>query len=208
MIVNNSVELLIKNWKSSSNRYFSTRRSHLKDTTSKPAKSKAQINREQVLAELDAADAAVPQNPQKHSGEINGSADDSFIDMFESSLNERSFNVGDIVTGIISDVHEDFVLVDINYKSEGLIPTSEFRLVNGQSQIEKGSEVEVYIDRIENENGMVVLSKNKADMSRAWNDISKAAENEEVIEGTVVAKVKGGTKRRYWSHSISTRKPN
>jgi small subunit ribosomal protein S1 len=50
----------------------------------------------------------------------------------------------------------------------------------------------VLIDRIENENGMIALSKDKADMLRAWTDISKAAENEEIIEGTVVAKVKGG----------------
>jgi small subunit ribosomal protein S1 len=90
------------------------------------------------------------------------------------------------------EVQEDYVLVDINYKSEGLIPISEFRVVDGQRDIAVGSNVEVYIDRIENENGMVVLSKDKADMMRAWNDISRAAENEEVIEGTIIAKVKGG----------------
>jgi small subunit ribosomal protein S1 len=55
-----------------------------------------------------------------------------------------------------------------------------------------GQEVQVYIDKIENENGMVVLSKDKADMLRAWDDISQAAENQEEIEGTVIAKVKGG----------------
>ena len=165
----------------------------MKDTTSKPAKSKAQITHEQVLAELDAADAEVPENPQQYEREANGSSsDESFTNLFENFLKEQSFNVGDIVKGIISDVHEDFVLIDINYKSEGMVPKSEFRVVNGQSQIEKGSEVEVYIDRIENENGMVVLSKDKADMSRAWDDISKAAENEEMIEGTIVSKVKGG----------------
>ena len=90
------------------------------------------------------------------------------------------------------EVQEDYVLVDINYKSEGLIPISEFRVVDGQRDIKLGSEVEVYIDRIENENGMVVLSKDKADMARAWTDISRAAESQEVIEGTVIAKVKGG----------------
>ena len=166
----------------------------MKDMESKSTKSKAQMAREQVLAELDAADAEVPQNPG-HEGEVNGitdDSDDSFVNMFEDSLKSRHFRVGDVVKGTIIDVHEDFVLVDINYKSEGLIPKSEFRIVEEQNQIEKGAEVEVYIDRIENENGMVVLSKDKADMLRAWNDISQAAENEEVIEGTVIAKVKGG----------------
>lgn len=161
------------------------------NTSSGPkGKSRAQIEREKILAQLDAADQDVPQNP----GLFNtpSKAGESFADMFASSLNERDFKVGDVVTGRVVEVQEDYVLVDINYKSEGLIPISEFRVVDGARDIQVGSEVEVYIDRIENENGMVVLSKDKADMMRAWNDISRAAENEEVIEGTIIAKVKGG----------------
>ncbi len=152
-------------------------------------KSRAQTEREKILAQLDAADKEVPQNP----GLFNISKDgESFSDLFEKSLSERDNKVGDIVKGRVVEVQEDYVLVDINYKSEGLIPISEFRVVEGARDIAVGSEVEVYIDRIENENGMVVLSKDKADMLRAWNDISRAAENEEVIEGTIIAKVKGG----------------
>jgi small subunit ribosomal protein S1 len=153
-------------------------------------KSRAQVEREQILAQLDAADKEVPNNPGLFN--LSTKSGESFADMFEKSLNERDFKVGDIVTGRVVEVQEDYVLVDINYKSEGLIPISEFRVVDGARDIEVGSEVEVYIDRIENENGMVVLSKDKADMLRAWNDISRAAENEEVIEGTIIAKVKGG----------------
>jgi small subunit ribosomal protein S1 len=154
------------------------------------SKSRAQSEREKILAQLDAADKDVPQNP----GLFNqsGKSGESFSDLFEKSLGERDNKVGDIVKGRVVEVQEDYVLVDINYKSEGLIPISEFRVVDGARDIEVGSEVEVYIDRIENENGMVVLSKDKADMLRAWNDISRAAENEEVIEGTIIAKVKGG----------------
>ena len=153
-------------------------------------KSRAQAERENILAQLDAADKEVPQNPGLFN--VSGKAGESFADMFEKSLGERDFKVGDIVNGRVVEVQEDYVLVDINYKSEGLIPISEFRVVDGQRDIAVGSDVEVYIDRIENENGMVVLSKDKADMMRAWNDISRAAENEEVIEGTIIAKVKGG----------------
>ncbi|HMN67222.1 MAG TPA: 30S ribosomal protein S1 [Bdellovibrionales bacterium] len=153
-------------------------------------KSRAQVEREKILAQLDAADKEVPQNPGLFN--TSGKAGESFADMFESSLTERDFKVGDIVSGRVVEVQEDYVLVDINYKSEGLIPISEFRVVDGARDIQVGSNVEVYIDRIENENGMVVLSKDKADMMRAWNDISRAAENEEVIEGTIIAKVKGG----------------
>ncbi len=153
-------------------------------------KSKAQVEREKVLALLDAADKEVPKNPGLYNADAKNG--ESFADLFEQSLDERDFKVGDIVKGRVLEVQEDYVLVDINYKSEGLIPISEFRVVDGQREIEVGSEVEVYIDRVENENGMVVLSKDKADMLRAWTDISRAAENEEVIEGTIIAKVKGG----------------
>ncbi len=141
-----------------------------------------------VLAMLDAEDAMVPANPGIDSAKSAG----DFDKLFEASMKEQDFKVGDIVSGSVVEVQTDYVLVDINYKSEGLIPINEFRIVDGVREVKVGDQVEVLIDRIENENGMIVLSKDKADMLRAWTDISKAAENEEVIEGTVVAKVKGG----------------
>lgn len=157
------------------------------------AKSKAKMAQEAVLRQLDEADKDVPANPGMFtSTQTKRNPGESFSDLFEKSLNERDFKVGDIVTGRVVEVQEDYVLVDINYKSEGLIPIGEFRVVDGQLNVQVGSEVEVCIDRVENENGMVVLSKDKADMLRAWNDISHAAENQEVIEGTIIAKVKGG----------------
>ncbi|MEM7645542.1 MAG: 30S ribosomal protein S1 [Pseudomonadota bacterium] len=115
-----------------------------------------------------------------------------FATLFEEAVNESDIKAGDIVKGTIVEVQPDYVLVDINYKSEGLIPMSEFRVVDAASEINAGDEIEVYVDKIENDNGMIVLSKEKADMMRAWTDISRAAENQEHIEGTVIAKVKGG----------------
>jgi len=115
-----------------------------------------------------------------------------FTQMFEQSLQDRDYKVGDIVKGKVVEVQTDYVLVDINYKSEGLIPINEFRFVDGKPSVAVGDDVEVFIDKIENENGMIVLSKDKADMYKAWNDITRAAENQELIEGTVIAKVKGG----------------
>lgn len=115
-----------------------------------------------------------------------------FTEMFEQSLQDRDYKVGDIVKGKVVEVQTDYVLVDINYKSEGLIPINEFRFVDGKPSVQVNDEVEVFIDKVENENGMIVLSKDKADMYKAWNDITRAAENQELIEGTVIAKVKGG----------------
>ncbi len=150
--------------------------------------TKSQLEKQKVLAFLDQADREVPANPGIHSEKNAG----EFESLFEQSSKEQNFNPGDVVTGIVVEVQTDYVLVDINYKSEGLIAIDEFRVVDGVRAVKPGDKVEVLIDRIENENGMVGLSKNKADMMRAWTDISKAAENEEVIEGTVIAKVKGG----------------
>jgi small subunit ribosomal protein S1 len=150
--------------------------------------SKSEKERLSVLALLDAADGQVPANP----GDEAPFKGQNFESLFEDSIKENDFKVGDVVSGVVVEVQSDYVLVDINYKSEGLIPISEFRMVDGVRDVKPGEKVEVLIDRIENENGMIVLSKDKADMLRAWADISKAAENEEVIEGTVVAKVKGG----------------
>ncbi len=115
-----------------------------------------------------------------------------FASLFEEAVSENDIKTGEIVKGTIVEVQTDYVLVDINYKSEGLIPMSEFRFIEGDDSIKPGEEIEVYVDKIENDNGMIVLSKEKADMMRAWTDISRAAENQEHIEGTVIAKVKGG----------------
>ncbi|MBC7420188.1 MAG: 30S ribosomal protein S1 [Bdellovibrio sp.] len=150
--------------------------------------SKSQKEKQSVLALLDAEDANIPANP----GLNNQASGGEFKELFAASTLEQDFKVGDVVTGSVVEVQSDYVLVDINYKSEGLIPINEFRVIDGVRQVKAGDKVEVLIDRIENENGMIALSKDKADMLRAWSDISKAAENEEVIEGLVVAKVKGG----------------
>ncbi len=146
--------------------------------------TKAQKERQRVLELLD-----IEVGEAKSVGAGPG---DQFTEMFEASVKERDFKVGDVVQGTVVEVQSDYVLVDINYKSEGLIPINEFRMVEGVRSVKPGDVVEVLIDRVENENGMVVLSKDKADMLRAWNDISRAAENEELIEGTIIAKVKGG----------------
>lgn len=139
----------------------------------------------QALAILDEADKEIL-------GTGNKGGADSFADLFEKSIQGNDLKPGDITTGTVVEVQTDYVLVDISYKSEGLIPISEFRIIDGQNSVAVGDKVEVMIDKIENDNGMVVLSKDKADMLRAWSDISKAAENEEIIEGVVISKVKGG----------------
>ena len=131
----------------------------------------AQLEKQKIMAMLNLGAPAVPANPG-YFGEKPGK---DFETLFEQSVKESDFRVGDVVTGSVVEVQSDYVLVDINYKSEGLIPIDEFRVVDGVRAVAAGDKVEVLIDRIENENGMIGLSKNKADMMRAWSDISKAA---------------------------------
>ncbi|MCS6837864.1 MAG: 30S ribosomal protein S1 [Bdellovibrionaceae bacterium] len=149
--------------------------------------SKQQQARLKAIALLDQADQEVLESHSKPN-----TSHQAIDHLFRESLEKQQFKVGDLVRGKVLAIHSDFVVVDINYKSEGIIDISEFRMTDGVPQVQVGDEVEVVIDKIENENGMVVLSKKKADMNRAWADISRAAENQEVVEGYVVSKVKGG----------------
>ena len=144
--------------------------------------------KEGALATLNEGDKSVPLNP----GRFTDPHDENFEKLFEDSLEGKEFKAGQIITGTISDVKEDFVIVDVGFKSEGIIPKSEFRLLKDKDVLSVGQSVEVYIDCVENENGMVSLSKDKADISKAWQDIIRTTENKETIRGTIVAQVRGG----------------
>jgi len=101
----------------------------------------------------------------------------------------RDFKEGSIVKGRILEIRPREVLVDIGYKSEGVIPASEF---DDMDDVEVGDEVEVLLEKLENEDGMVVLSKEKAAHKRNWDKIVKVFEGDGLIKGKVKAVVKGG----------------
>src|ERR1700749_2429783 len=101
----------------------------------------------------------------------------------------RDFKEGSMVKGRILEIRPREVLVDIGYKSEGVIPSSEFDDID---QVEVGDEVEVLLERLENEDGMVVLSKEKAAHKQNWDKIVKVFEGDGLIKGKVKAVVKGG----------------
>ena len=101
----------------------------------------------------------------------------------------RDFKEGSIVKGRVLEIRPREVLVDIGYKSEGVIPASEF---DNMIQIEVGDEIEVLLEKLENEDGMVVLSKEKAAHKQNWDKIAKVFEGDGLIKGKVKAVVKGG----------------
>jgi small subunit ribosomal protein S1 len=99
------------------------------------------------------------------------------------------FREGSIVKGRILEVRPREVLVDIGYKSEGVIPLSEFEDVEN---LEVGDEVDVLLERLENDEGMVILSKEKAAYRQNWNKIATVYEGDGLIKGKVKSVVKGG----------------
>jgi len=101
----------------------------------------------------------------------------------------RDFKEGSIVKGRVLEIRPREVLVDIGYKSEGVIPSSEF---DDMESVEVGDEVEVLLEKLENEDGMVVLSKEKAAHKQNWDKIVKVFEGDGLIKGKVKAVVKGG----------------
>jgi len=121
-------------------------------------------------------------SPTGHSG-----PDDSLAELYAQSL--RDINEGQIVKGTIISLSPQEVVVDIGYKSEGSISRMEFPDAN---TLKVGDVVEVFIDSIEDEQGMVLLSKSKADRQKGWENIMNNFKESDVIEGRPMRKVKGG----------------
>src|SRR6476659_8802036 len=118
--------------------------------------------------------------------------EESFASLFEESLKREELKEGDIVKGKVIALGKDHVIVDIGYKSEGAIPLHEFTTAEGGVSIKVGDEIDVFLESREDENGLCILSKEKADRLKVWDEISGACERDELIEGTISARVKGG----------------
>ncbi len=111
---------------------------------------------------------------------------DALTQMYEKTLNK--FDQEDCVVGHIIRVAEKDVVVDIGFKSEGIIPIDEF----GRKLPEVGAKIEVYVDRIEDEHGQLILSKKKADFLKAWKNIREVYDEKRIIEGNILKRIKGG----------------
>jgi len=124
--------------------------------------------------------------------EETGGKKSEFEILFQESLKDKNFKEGELVEGKIIQILQDSVTIDIGYKSEGLIPIDEFKVGSEIPEIKIGDSITVYLESIENDQGELVLSKSKADMLKAWEAISAATENDDVVEGTITGRVKGG----------------
>jgi small subunit ribosomal protein S1 len=130
-------------------------------------------------------------NPSSSQDQLSTS-DESFAALFEESIRKEEVKEGDIVKGKIIHVGPDNVIVDIGYKSEGTIAAHEFLGADGTMTVKVGDQIDVFLENREDANGLCILSKEKADRLKVWDEISAACERDELIEGTISTRVKGG----------------
>src|SRR6266568_4112539 len=126
------------------------------------------------------------------SQEGQGPAEEDFAALLAESFGQDSVKEGEILRGTVISVGKDYAIVDIGGKSEGIIAANEFTDATGQVTVKAGDKIDVYIESRENDDGLVTLSKEKADKMKVWDEISAACERDELIEGTIAQRVKGG----------------
>ena len=119
--------------------------------------------------------------------------EEDFIKAVDSTI--KNFDDGDLVEGTVVKIDHDEVLLDIGYKTEGVIPSRELSIkkdVDPDEVVEVGDTIEALVVTKEDKEGRLILSKKRAQYERAWGDIEKIKEADGVVEGTVIEAVKGG----------------
>jgi len=115
-----------------------------------------------------------------------------FEKLLSEDLGNRKFKEGEIATGIVEEIGKKFVFIDLGLKSSGAIPIEEFKLTKEIEKIEVGSKVDVLLEKIENRDGEIVVSREKARRAKSWKKMEKAFENNEEVTGVIISRCKGG----------------
>jgi len=115
-----------------------------------------------------------------------------FETLLSEDLKNRKFKEGEITTGIVEEIGKKFVFIDLGLKSSGAIAIEEFKLTKEMDSIEVGSKVDVLLEKIENRDGEVVVSREKARRAKSWKKMEKAFENKEEVKGIIISRCKGG----------------
>jgi small subunit ribosomal protein S1 len=155
------------------------------EVDSRPRKRKPQTR----LIHADAGDEA-----EQPAGGVDLDADEDgaspmgqWLQLYEDSL--KDLEEGEIVRGRVLKIDDKEVTVDVGFKSEGVIPVEEFPDLEG---VKVGDEIEVFLEKTENQDGLVVLSKQRADFVKVWDRVKTAADKGELVEGRLMRKIKGG----------------
>ncbi|HWE05253.1 MAG TPA: S1 RNA-binding domain-containing protein, partial [Rhizomicrobium sp.] len=116
---------------------------------------------------------------------------DDFAAMLEASFETRAPAEGAVVRGVVVAIENDFAIVDVGLKTEGRVALKEFSMPGQPPNISLGSEVEVYVERIENALGEAVLSRDKARREESWIRLEKAFNDQTQVVGVIFGRVKG-----------------
>jgi len=148
---------------------------------------------ERTLAPIGSKATTAARNEEPENGEgaaLDPEAYERLLDMYDVSF--KNFAEGEVVKGVVLQVSESEVIVDVGYKSEGIIPLDEFRDETGKINIKPGDTVDVLLEKTEDKEGYVVLSKEKAEKMKVWDDVERAYQERRVVTGRVIERVKGG----------------
>ncbi|MDE1905738.1 MAG: 30S ribosomal protein S1 [Rhodospirillales bacterium] len=129
---------------------------------------------------------------QRHSDAPAYSGADDFAALLDSSLGGAAGFEGSVVSGIVLRIDDDYVIVDVGLKSEGRVPLREFAPVGAKPEVNAGDVFDLFIERYEDKDGSMVLSREKARREESWTQLEKAFEVQTRVNGVIHGRVKGG----------------
>src|SRR5437870_13437712 len=132
----------------------------------------------------------VKARPREDHDQIDPEEYARLLDVYDNSF--RNIAEGEVVKGTVLKVTASEVIVDVGYKSEGIIQIAEFLDENGEITVQAGDIVDVLLERNEDREGHVVLSREKAEKMKIWDEVEKAYAERKVVIGRVIERIKGG----------------
>ena len=119
-----------------------------------------------------------------------GKSHKEFEKLLSEDLSNRKLKEGEIITGVVSSIGKKHIFVDISAKSEGAIPIEEFKLTKEIDKIEVGSKIDVFLEKIENISGDVVISREKARRAKTWKKLKKLLKIKKMLKALLFQNAK------------------
>ena len=117
---------------------------------------------------------------------------EDFASLLDETLGQDTGFDGSVVTGRVLRLTDEFAIVDVGLKSEGRVALKEFGPPGAKPEVKPGDVIELYVERYEDKDGAIILSREKARREEAWTNLEKAFETQQRVNGTIYGRVKGG----------------
>ena len=115
-----------------------------------------------------------------------------FQSLLEQDFKDRKLKENEIIKATVTEITKNFIVVDCKAKMEGMIPIEEFKNDDELANLKPGTQIDVYLERIESFKGEIIISRDKARKMKAWKRMEKVYETQEEMTGYITGKVKGG----------------